>query len=64
MFREGWLPQCAICKSDVNLEQCKVDEYGQAVHEDCYIRKIGGYAPIAGPYLVQPHTYPVTRVAC
>ena len=61
MFREHWLPQCAICKTPVNLEQCKVDEYGQAVHEDCYIRKIGGHAPMASPYLLQTHQ-PYTRV--
>jgi hypothetical protein len=31
---EGWLPQCSICKSAASLEECKTDEWGQAVHED------------------------------
>jgi hypothetical protein len=33
----GWLPQCSICKQSVNLEQSKADQYGSAVHEDCYV---------------------------
>jgi hypothetical protein len=33
----GFLPHCAICKQAVNLTESKTDEYGQAVHEDCYV---------------------------
>ena len=33
----GFLPHCAICKQNVNLTESKTDEYGQAVHEDCYV---------------------------
>lgn len=36
MSHEGWLPSCSICKEPVNLEDCKTDEGGQAVHESCY----------------------------
>jgi hypothetical protein len=36
-YEETWLPPCAICKESVNLEQSKTDEYGQAVHENCYV---------------------------
>ena len=37
MSYDGWLPRCAICKQSVNLEESKADEYGSAVHEDCYV---------------------------
>jgi hypothetical protein len=53
MFHERWFPQCAICQIAVSLEECKTDESGQAVHEDCYIRAIVGHAPLAGLGLLQ-----------
>jgi hypothetical protein len=28
--------QCVICKKSVKLEDCKCNEFGQPVHEDCY----------------------------
>lgn len=31
---------CSICGRRVNLETSKTDEDGQAVHEECYVRKI------------------------
>ena len=31
------LHPCAICKKPVNLTESKADEYGQVVHEDCYV---------------------------
>ncbi len=34
------LPACCICCSPVLLENSKTDEYGQAVHEECYVSKI------------------------
>jgi hypothetical protein len=37
MSYENWLPQCAICKESVTLEESKTDEHGRAVHENCYI---------------------------
>ena len=33
---------CAICGKPVVLEKCKIDEYGHAVHEDCYFHKLAG----------------------
>lgn len=30
---------CWICGNRVRLESCKIDEHGQAVHEECYIAK-------------------------
>jgi hypothetical protein len=33
-------PICWICGNRVSLEKCKTDEYGKAVHEDCYLAKI------------------------
>jgi hypothetical protein len=32
--------KCWICGNPVSLEYCKIDEYGQAVHENCYVAKI------------------------
>jgi hypothetical protein len=37
MSYEGWLPRCAICKQSVNLSESKADEYGRAVHQNCYV---------------------------
>jgi hypothetical protein len=38
MSYEGWLPRCAVCEQSVNLNVSKTDEYGRAVHEECYVR--------------------------
>ena len=35
-----WRPECVICKESVKLEECKVDEYGRAIHEDCYVSQL------------------------
>jgi hypothetical protein len=31
---------CVICGEHVNLEQCKVDEDGDPVHGECYVKKV------------------------
>ena len=31
---------CGICRQAVPLERCKIDEWGKAVHEECYVRKV------------------------
>ena len=36
----GWVPRCAICRKSVNLTLSKADEYGQAVHENCYVSRL------------------------
>lgn len=36
-YESTWLPRCAVCSESVNLEESKTDEYGLAVHENCYI---------------------------
>ena len=33
-------PSCWICRNPVSLEECKIDDDGQAVHEPCYIRVV------------------------
>jgi anti-sigma regulatory factor (Ser/Thr protein kinase) len=33
------LPDCCVCNRPVLLETSKTDEYGQAVHEQCYVLK-------------------------
>jgi hypothetical protein len=31
---------CSICNEFVELETARVDEFGQPVHEECYVQKI------------------------
>jgi len=31
---------CWICGKTISLEQCKVDEQGLPVHEECYVAKV------------------------
>jgi hypothetical protein len=35
-----WVPTCALCNDPVELETCKTDESGKAIHEECYLRKM------------------------
>ena len=37
-----WRPECVMCKESVELEESKVDEHGQAIHEECYVSKLVG----------------------
>ena len=39
-FEDLWLPDCVICRESVKLEESKADEYGKAIHEDCYVSKL------------------------
>jgi hypothetical protein len=40
MGRKAALHVCWICGHPVPLEECKTDEQGRAVHEQCYAIKI------------------------
>jgi len=31
---------CAVCGNPVDLESCKTDERGKAVHQKCYVAEI------------------------
>ena len=31
---------CAVCGNPVDLENCKTDERGKAVHQKCYVARI------------------------
>ena len=33
--------KCSICNQPVALEIAKTDDFGQAVHEECYVLKLG-----------------------
>jgi hypothetical protein len=35
-----WSPECVLCKKSVKLEESKADEYGQAIHGECYFATI------------------------
>ncbi len=34
-------PICGVCQEPVSLEICKTDKSGHAVHEECYLVKLG-----------------------
>ncbi len=38
--RIPWFLSCCICNDPVLLETSNTDEYGQAVHEECYVLKV------------------------
>jgi hypothetical protein len=40
------LPGCCICNEPVLLETSNTDEYGQAVHEECYVLKVCSKAEV------------------
>jgi hypothetical protein len=40
------LPSCCICNDPVLLETSNTDEYGQAVHEECYVLKVCSKAEV------------------
>ena len=40
MERHTASPACRMCGNPVALEECKIDEDGQAVHERCYVEKV------------------------
>lgn len=42
VFEGQWRPECVICRESVELEETKVDEHGQAIHEQCYVSKLVG----------------------
>jgi hypothetical protein len=33
-------PRCVICDQRCDLETCKIDDAGQAAHEDCLVLKL------------------------
>ena len=39
-------PICSICNLPVSLNHAKTDEDGNAVHEDCYLIKLGVAKPV------------------
>jgi hypothetical protein len=38
---QSGVARCGICELPVSLEAAKTDEYGRAIHEECYARKMG-----------------------
>lgn len=37
---------CWVCGAPVSLEECKIDEHGEAVHEKCYVTMIAQHLPV------------------
>ena len=48
-------PQCWICSQPCHLEDCKIDEEGHAVHDECYAVKL---APEKGSQSPESQTLP------
>jgi len=40
---------CWICGKTVNLNDCKTDEHGLAVHEQCYVTRVALQASFPRP---------------
>jgi hypothetical protein len=38
-------PNCSVCGRPVELETSKADEFGKAVHEECYVLKVRRRTP-------------------
>jgi hypothetical protein len=36
----GWVPRGAVGRESVNLTVSRADEYGRAVHGDCYVQRL------------------------
>lgn len=39
-FPESPLFLCCLCGDAVDLRTAKTDEYGKAIHEDCYVQRM------------------------
>lgn len=46
---------CSICFKSISLEDCKVDEDGRPVHENCYAEKVLYAHPSTGKPSVKRH---------
>jgi hypothetical protein len=42
-------PLCSVCNKPVSLDNAKTDEDGAAIHEACYLVKIGVGKPLSSP---------------
>ena len=45
MTQPARAPLCSICGKPVELENSKTDSHAEAVHEECYARKIESRKP-------------------
>jgi hypothetical protein len=34
------LPTCCLCDRPIEIEHSKTDEYGRAIHEQCYVARL------------------------
>ncbi len=39
-MREKITVNCSMCGKPVALEECKSDDHGHPVHEDCYVAEV------------------------
>ncbi len=38
--------KCHLCNEPIPLENARTDEHGNAVHQECYVKAIGGAKPL------------------
>ena len=50
---------CWICGNEVDLKTCNIDEYGMAVHEECYFVKVAESMRLSA----RKPAHPIGRVA-
>jgi hypothetical protein len=48
-------PICAVCHQPVPLSDAKADEDGHAIHEECYLVKLGMSKPPVGSGALNPN---------
>jgi hypothetical protein len=46
LSKHTFAPPCALCNQPVPLEDSKTDEHGLAIHEVCYLLKLGFQRPV------------------
>lgn len=49
-----FVPLCFLCGAQAPLETCKADEYGQPVHEECYVARL----------VLQTNATPLEKMPC
>ena len=52
---------CWICGNEVDLKMCNIDEYGMAVHGDCYFVKVA-FATESKRLMVRKPPHRIRRV--
>ncbi len=47
---------CQLCHQPVALEHARINEYGEAVHEECYVKSLKNQKPVVSESSPDPGT--------